>query len=228
MFLALLQLSPAVAAAWLVAVIISLTVHEFSHALMAKLRGDRTAEREGRLSLNPLAHVDWLGFVSMVLIGVGWAKPVPYNPYNLKNPKWDAVAIALAGPGANLIMAAVAAMILRIYLALSAASSGGPNLLMIFLLLIVILNLFLLFFNVIPVAPLDGSKLFFAIFSEAKYAKLRKFVQVRGPQILFVLILISLFTSIDIFVFVSAPAYAVCSGLVGHNCTDLLYQIFGV
>ena len=225
MFLMLLSLSPAVAAAWLVAVVASLTIHEFSHALVAKWLGDRTAEREGRLSLNPLAHVDWLGFISMVLIGVGWAKPVPFNPYNLKNPKWDAVKISLAGPAANLILATVSALILRLLMATGMTSSS--NLLEVFLLLMVILNLFLMFFNVIPVAPLDGSKLFFALFSDPKYKQLCDFVRVRGPQILFFFILLSLLTSIDIFVIVSAPAYAVCSGLVGHDCLGLLYQVFG-
>ena len=86
MFLSLLLESPPLAAAWVAAIFIALTVHEFSHALMAKWRGDRTAEREGRLTLNPIAHIDVMGLIPLLLFGFGWAKPVPYNPYNFKNP----------------------------------------------------------------------------------------------------------------------------------------------
>ena len=91
MFLNLLFGSPAIAVAWLVAILLTLTIHEFSHALVGKLRGDKTAVYEGRLTLNPMAHLDPTGFILLLLFGFGWAKPVPYNPYNLKDPKWDSV-----------------------------------------------------------------------------------------------------------------------------------------
>ena len=113
MFLSLISSHPLFALAWLCAILLSLTIHEFSHALVGKWRGDRTAEREGRLTLNPLAHLDWFGFAAMLLLGFGWAKPVPFNPYNLRDPKWDAVWIGLAGPGSNLFLAAFAGLLLR-------------------------------------------------------------------------------------------------------------------
>ncbi len=226
MFFSLLAQNPLVAVAWILAILISLTIHEFSHALIGKLRGDRTAERDGRLTLNPLAHIDWMGFMAMLFLGFGWAKPVPFNPYNLRDPKWDSVKIALAGPLSNLAIACVCAIILR-----SLIAFGGIvelNLLVVFLVLLTLLNLFLMFFNIIPIHPLDGSKLFFALFDAPKYTQLRQFVAVRGPQILFFLVIASLLTNLDIFFFVSAPAYAVCDSLIGGSCVSVLYSAFGV
>lgn len=224
MFLNLLLASPAVAFVWVLAILSSLTVHEFSHALVGRLRGDKTAEREGRLTLNPLSHVDPIGFISMLLIGFGWAKPVPFNPYNLKNPKWDSVAIALAGPISNFLLAALAAIAIRILVGAEVITS--LNLLIVFLFLLVILNLMLMFFNVIPIHPLDGSKLFFALFDAPKYAHLRQFVMVRGPQIMFFLVALSLLTPLNVFFFVSEPAFATCNALLGDNCNAFFNAIF--
>ncbi len=224
MFLSLLFSSPALAFAWILAILGSLTFHEFSHALMGKLRGDKTAEYEGRLTLNPLAHLDWMGFITMILFGFGWAKPVPFNPYNLKDPKWDSVAIALAGPGSNLLIAGVSAIAFRF-----AFGIFGPlNLLTIFLFFLVLLNLFLMFFNVIPIHPLDGSKLFFALFDKPQYANLRNFVAVRGPQILMFAVIISLLTNIDVFFFVSGPAFATCDALIGGSCNAFYSSVFSL
>ena len=218
MIFSLIQSQPAIALVWILAIVLSLSVHEFSHALMGKLRGDSTAEREGRLTLNPLAHVDWMGFAAVLLLGFGWAKPVPYNPYNLKNPKWDSVLIGLAGPASNLLFSVVSALVFR------ATTSAGSSLslLSVFLLFMTLLNLFLLIFNVIPVHPLDGSKLFFALFDAPKYATLRETVSRRGPQVLLVLVLISILTPINVFFFVSTPAFALCDSLIGSNCMGTL------
>lgn len=212
------------AVAWLAAILASLTVHEFSHALMAKIRGDQTAEREGRLTLNPLAHLDLFGFVPMLLFGFGWAKPVPFNPYNLKNPKWDSVLIALAGPFSNLAVAIVAALSIRFLVGSQIVAT--LNLLIVFLFLLIILNLFLMFFNFVPVPPLDGSKLFLAVFDAPRYAALRQTVLVRGPQVLIGLILISLVTNLDVFFFVSRPAFAACDVLLGDSCAGFFNAIF--
>ncbi len=209
---------------WIAAILVSLTIHEFSHALVSKLRGDATAEREGRLTLNPLSHLDIMGFIPMLLFGFGWAKPVPYNPYNLKNPKWDSVLIALAGPFSNLIVATVSALIIR-YLVGNQIITN-LNLLVVFLFLLIILNLFLAFFNVIPIHPLDGSKLFFAIFDAPRYAAMRQFVAVRGPQILFFAIILSLISNFDIFFFISGPAFATCDALLGDSCAGFFNAIF--
>lgn len=212
------------ALAWLAAILLSLTVHEFSHALVARWRGDRTAEREGRLTLNPLAHLDLMGFIPILLIGFGWAKPVPYNPYNLKNPKWDSVAIALAGPASNVIVAAASALAIRFFVGNQIITE--LNLLIVFLFQLIVLNLFLTFFNVIPVHPLDGSKLFFALFDAPRYARLREVVAVRGPQVLFALILLSFVTPLNVFFFVSEPAFAACDILLGDSCGAFFTAVF--
>jgi Zn-dependent protease len=223
MFLNLLLGSPAIAIAWLAAIAVSLTVHEFSHGLMAKARGDKTAEYEGRLTLNPLAHVDPTGLILLLLFGFGWAKPVPYNPYNLKDPKWDSVRVALAGPLSNLLMALVAGIAFRILV------GGGIieplNLLSVFLFLSILLNLFLLFFNIIPIHPLDGSKLFFALFDKPQHAELRQFVAHRGPQILLIAVLISAFTSLNIFFFISWPSFTLCDSLINTSCSLYFLRI---
>ncbi len=224
MFLQILFGSPALALAWVVAIFSSLTVHEFSHALMAKFKGDMTAEREGRLTLNPLSHIDLMGLIPLFLFGFGWAKPVPYNPYNLKNPKWDSVAIALAGPASNLVLATISGFALRSLLV--GGVIGGMNLLAAFLFFMILINLFLMFFNIIPIHPLDGSKLFFALFDDPKYAKARSFVAIRGPQILMFAIFVSILTNLDIFFFVSGPAYATCDAILGANCSGYLYTLF--
>lgn len=216
MFLTLLFSSPPLAFAWVVAILFSLTVHEFSHALVGKLKGDQTAEREGRLTLNPLAHLDLFGFIPLLLFGFGWAKPVPFNPYNLKNPKWDSVTISLAGPVSNLLIATVSSVAFRLLVV-----EGGLSpysLLTAFLFFLILLNLFLALFNIIPIAPLDGSKLFFALFDAPKYEQLRNFVAIRGPQILMFAVFVSLLTNFNVFFFISTPAYAICDALSGASC----------
>jgi Zn-dependent protease len=224
MFLDLLFGNPMLALVWLIAVFFSLTVHEFAHALVGTLRGDGTAERAGRLTLNPLAHIDPMGFIPLILFGFGWAKPVPFNPYNLKSPKWDSVLIALAGPFMNLLMAGAAAFTIRFLVGSEIITS--LNLLVVFLFLFLLLNLFLMFFNVIPIHPLDGSKLFFALFDAPRYANLRNLVAVRGPQVLFFLVIFSLLTHFDVFFFVSRPAFATCDVLLGDNCSAFYAAIF--
>lgn len=224
MFLNLLFGSPALAIAWLTAIFSTLTIHEFSHALVGKLRGDKTAEYEGRLTLNPLAHIDPTGLILLLLFGFGWAKPVPYNPYNLKDPKWDSVKIALAGPFSNLLMAIVSGIAFQILV------GGGVieplNLLAVFLFLSILLNLFLMLFNIIPIHPLDGSKLFFVLFDHPKYQELRMFVATRGPQFLMVAVLVSAFTSLDVFFFISEPSFAICDALIGGSCGGYFASIF--
>ncbi len=224
MILELLFSHPLLAIAWITAVIMAFTLHEFGHAWVAKLRGDRTAEREGRLTLNPIPHIDIWGLIPLLLFGFGWAKPVPFNPYNLKNPKWDSVLIALAGPAMNLLLAVVSGLILRGLLVSQVITQ--VNGLVVFLFFLVLLNLFLLFFNVLPVAPLDGSKLALALLDKPQHASIRNFMIVRGPQILLVLILVSIvFPAMNFFSFLSIPAYAVCDTLIGAGCQAFLGAI---
>jgi Zn-dependent protease len=139
---------------WIVALLVAITIHEFSHALAADRLGDPTPRLEGRLTLNPLAHLDPIGTLMLLIARFGWGKPVPIDPYNLQNPRRDAAIISLAGPGSNFILAIILSIILR----LSLLSSFG--LLAISLLTpIIVLNVYLGLFNLLPVAPLDGFKI---------------------------------------------------------------------
>ena len=156
--------------------IFSVVVHEVSHGYAALALGDKTAQDAGRLTLNPLKHLDPFGSIilpslSYMLGGFifGWAKPVPYNPYNLKNRKWGPAIVALAGPFANVSLAVVFGLIVRFMLL---AGSRGPETALAgqfffnFLTIastIALLNLILAFFNLVPIPPLDGSKLLFTI-----------------------------------------------------------------
>ena len=143
----------------------ALCFHEFAHGWVARLRGDRTAESEGRLSMNPMVHADpigtWLLPISAILFGspffFGWAKPVPVNARNLKRPKYDMFWVSVAGPMSNILLAVLAAVGLGLVLGLMRGSNLVPalgELLQNF----VVINLFLAFFNLIPVHPLDGGK----------------------------------------------------------------------
>ena len=143
--------------------VFSVMIHEISHGLMALSFGDRTAEYEGRLTLNPLKHIDLFGSIVVPLMlwisgagfMIGWAKPVPYNPYNLRNRRVGEMMVALAGPLSNLLVAVLFGLLIR-FLPLS-----GP-LLTIFV-FIVLVNITLSMFNLVPVPPLDGSKILFSI-----------------------------------------------------------------
>ena len=103
MILGLLFSQPVLFIAWIAAILVALSVHEFSHALAGTVLGDNTAKNMGRLTLNPLAHLDMIGTLMLLIVGFGWGKPVPFNPFNLKYPKWGPAIVALAGPFANLI-----------------------------------------------------------------------------------------------------------------------------
>jgi Zn-dependent protease len=138
----------------LIALIISLTFHEFGHAWSAKQFGDDTAQRAGRLTLNPVAHLDPAGLLMVMFVGFGYAKPVPTNPRNYKSP-WASPAVAFAGPGMNLLMAVLSVNLYVFGLKAGIASFGesGPQFFFLFLAKI---NLLLMLFNLIPLGVLDG------------------------------------------------------------------------
>jgi Zn-dependent protease len=140
------------------AAVIGLTVHEFSHAFAAYKLGDNTAKNDGRLTLNPLKHIDWLGFFLIVIAGFGWAKPVVFNPENLKNKHRDEIIISLAGPVSNFILAVIFLVIARFlyfadYFNDTAFGMQIVNMIMIW----GVINFGLFIFNLIPIPPLDGS-----------------------------------------------------------------------
>lgn len=152
----LLRLLPA-----LPAILWALSFHEYCHGLAALLCGDRTAERAGRLTLNPLAHFDLLGTLCMVFFRFGWANPVPYDPRNFRRPRRDIFVVAAAGAAGNVLSAVVAGMFVR------ALATWAPGLfwtnygLRSVLLAFVVVNLNFAVFNLLPVPPLDGSRLLY-------------------------------------------------------------------
>ncbi|MCL5011080.1 MAG: site-2 protease family protein [Patescibacteria group bacterium] len=143
-----------------VSVVIAFTVHEYCHAQTADLLGDKTSRSMGRLTVNPLAHLDPVGTVMLFLFGFGWGKPVPFNPYNLKNRRWGSALVGLSGPLSNFAMALTVGLILR------AGLVQGRGLTEFFL-MFVWLNVLLGVFNLIPLPPLDGSHILGAIIPEA-------------------------------------------------------------
>ena len=138
-----------------VAAVLSITVHEVSHGFAAYKCGDNTAKIYGRLSLNPLMHIDWIGALCLVVFKFGWAKPVPLNSFNFKNRKRDIIIVSLAGPVSNFILAFVAMLLVPVL----KVSSYPMQVLATFLITLVYLNIGLGVFNLIPIPPLDGSKI---------------------------------------------------------------------
>lgn len=176
---------------YIIILVYSIIVHEVAHGFVALWRGDLTAKYAGRLNFNPFNHIDLWGSVIipitmflMTSFAFGWAKPVPYNPYNLKNQKWDPVLVALGGPISNILIALAAAIIgkfipissaVKSAIIISVASASWQqvseavsnsfgSIFFAFLMMIVFWNVLLAFFNLIPFPPLDGSKLLFALF----------------------------------------------------------------
>lgn len=172
-----------------ITLVVALTVHEFSHAWSAFQLGDDTAERMGRLTLNPLKHLDPLGTIVMLAVGFGWAKPVPFDPYAVtRRTPAGVMLVAAAGPISNLLMAIVASIPFQTGLLDSAFESGGTAFYAAsFLATFIQINLILLFFNLIPVAPLDGEKVltyFLPPSGQATMARIRPY----GPMLLMLLL----------------------------------------
>jgi Zn-dependent protease len=164
--------------------LLALVIHEVSHGWVAESLGDSTAKDLGRLSLNPLNHLDPIGSVLVPLflflsgspILIGWAKPVPVNPYNLRDKKYGMLKVALAGPLANFIVAVFFALVIR-FLPPSALN------LVVFLQIIMTYNLLLGFFNLIPIPPLDGSNILFSLLPE-KFSEIKNLLFKFGPFLL--------------------------------------------
>lgn len=174
----------------------ALVFHEFSHAWVANKLGDPTARYSGRLTLNPLAHLDPFGTLMILFVGFGWAKPVPVDTRYLSNPRVDMMKIAFAGPAANLLLAFIGGTIIR------SGFVGDPILSMIFL--FTQINIMLAVFNMIPIPPLDGSQIFSGLMMR-KNPELVDKLQTYGPQILLGLIMIGYFTRISPIWMVMSP-----------------------
>ncbi len=178
----------------IVAVFLCITVHEVCHGFAARLLGDPTAERAHRLSFNPIRHIDPMGLLMMVLVGFGWAKPVPVNPGYFKDPKSGMAITAFAGPLSNFVLAFVAAFGWQAAQAVQSASgsTAGLRLLINLLSMIITLSIGLGLFNLIPIPPLDGAKILGALLPENLYFKLMQYERY-GMFLLFALLFFGVF-----------------------------------
>ena len=169
----------------IIILIFSVVVHEVSHGYVAYLQGDNTAKFAGRLTLNPLNHLEWFGSFILPVMSyfaggfiIGWAKPVPFNPYNLRNQRWGEALVAVAGPLSNICIALFFGLLIRF----GVAESFGEAFFQISA-MIVFINLVLATFNLIPIPPLDGSKILFSIIPNGM-ENIREFLERNGFFIL--------------------------------------------
>lgn len=174
----------------LIPIILALSVHEFAHAFVADKMGDPTARISGRMTMDPTSHVDILGFLSLLFFGFGWAKPVPINPMNFKNRKSGMILVSLAGPLSNLILAIIFSILYKFV---------APILDMLALYYIlqygVIINISLMIFNLIPVPPLDGSKILASLLPYKYEAKFYEY-----ERYLYIILIVLLITGVIRFI----------------------------
>jgi Zn-dependent protease len=206
------NLDPSRLISYLFVLVVAFTVHEFAHAWTANYFGDDTPRQNGRLTLNPLKHLDPLGSILLFVAGFGWAKPVPVNPYALERRSPAALMwVSLAGPMSNLAMALIAAIPFRLGLVstqaayFADATSGQhflptlPQLLLVFL----YTNLLLMLFNLIPLAPLDGEKIVAYLFPPS-WSRALDTIRPYGPIILLAIFALS-FVNINVFATIISP-----------------------
>lgn len=202
MLIELLFVNPILFLMVAVSILLALSVHEYSHAQMAYFLGDSTAKYQGRLTINPLKHLDPFGTLMIFIVGFGWGKPVPFNPHNLRNQKRGPALVGLAGPASNLIMALGVGLFLRFI--------EIPNLgLVLFFSIFVWLNILLGVFNLLPIPPLDGSHIFFTILPASlehiKISLLRS-----GFLLIIVALLFMIFIGIP---FICRPLFSLITGM---------------
>ena len=203
----------------LIALVVAITFHEFSHALSANILGDLTATRLGRLSLNPKAHLDPIGSIMILLAGFGWGKPVPVNSYNLRSGgRYGMAAVAASGPISNIFMAVITAIPVKIGLISLTGNLGADPVYIVAYLFqsIIYLNLALATFNLLPIAPLDGFKVVLGCLPRKaafQFAPLESY----GPMILLGLILVDY----------ALPGHGILSTVISHILTFLIRIILG-
>jgi Zn-dependent protease len=192
--------------------LLAISMHESAHGYVAYRFGDPTAKNLGRITLNPIPHIDIFGLIAIFLVHFGWAKPVPVNPDNLKNPIKDNLWIALAGPASNLVLAIIFGIIYRILAPVLSGADGGTFILMM-IRFSVTLNIVLMVFNLFPIPPLDGFHILEGIVPYETYLKLQQ-VRRTGPMILFGLIILGSFTGLRIFSIIFSPFVKIIGGLL--------------
>ena len=181
-------------------ILLALTFHEFAHAFVANKFGDPTAKNAGRLTLNPLAHLDLVGTIMVFIIRIGWAKPVPVNPLNFKNPRKDLLWVSLAGPLSNIFLAFIFGLLCRMMnvTTLNISSFNAVEIIKFMLGFGMLINLILAFFNIIPIPPLDGSKILTGLLPAKFDPVIDNFLKY-GHFVLLGLIIISVVFDIPIF-----------------------------
>ncbi len=170
--------------------LICVVFHEISHGYVSYRLGDETAKTQGRLSLNPLRHIDPLGLLMLIVVGFGWARPVSVNMYNFKNPKRDMAITALAGPVSNILLAFVLLIIDRMLLSAFTFRTGGFTI-HTFITTTAQISVYLGVFNLIPIPPLDGSKVLFSILPNSLYNMLMRYE--RYGMVLLIFLVLSRF-----------------------------------
>ena len=197
MFLYLFESNPSAAVAFLLGLVIGITVHEAAHATSAYLLGDDTAYRDGRVTLNPASHLDVLGSLMLLMAGFGWGRPTPVMPSKLRGGIFGPVAVALAGPLSNLLIVTVCGVLFLI-------PTFQTGYLAIVVVMTAFTNALLFVFNLIPIPPLDGSKILYP-FLPRFLDGFVDFMNQYGPMILFGLIIVSFVTNLPIFNILLAP-----------------------
>lgn len=164
-----------------VVILLTLPIHEWAHGFVSTKLGDPTPRMQGRLTLNPMAHIDWMGAIGILLVGIGWAKPVQVNARYYKNPKWGMALTALAGPFSNLIVAFLFALLfvlVEIVFLLTGAFYDFYDLIQVmamFVGMVAKINVYLAIFNLIPIPPFDGSRILFTFLPQKYYFKIMQY-----------------------------------------------------
>lgn len=210
------NLDPMTLLTHLIVLVVALPFHEFAHAWTAYRFGDDTAKAQGRLTLNPLAHLDLIGSMLILTSGFGWAKPVPVNPYTLRRRSPSALMwVSLAGPMSNFLLAVLAAIPLRILYATGGLSIANSDKIFTFLSTFIIINLGLMLFNLIPIAPLDGEKIA-EYFLPQRAADFMARMVPYGPILLMVLLFLLPMLGLDVI-----------STVIGPTLSNLYYLLIG-
>ncbi|MBL8047801.1 MAG: site-2 protease family protein [Chthonomonas sp.] len=205
---------------FIVSAFIAITIHEFAHAITADMQGDSTPRIMGRVTLNPLKHFDPFGaimivFTSLSGFGIGWGKPVMVNHRNLKNPRWDSMWVALAGPLSNFLQAAIAAVIFRLIgfqnIDPFAFSAGS------FIFIYILANISLMLFNLIPLGPLDGHWILGAFLPDGTRERWFLWNRFTGTFALLGIIIMAQVSKLDLLsILLEKPSYAIISFLLGR------------
>ena len=193
-------------------ILFALTFHEYAHARVAYYLGDYTAYYQDRMNLNPISHLDPIGTLALYFLGFGWAKPVPVNMRNLSKPRTDMMLIAIAGPASNIFLAILGSIFLRFS---TIAPFSIPELFTSAMIFFVFINIVLALFNLIPIAPLDGSRLLPLFIRDPRTLYQ---IEYYGPRVLMGLVLLSLVGGLSIFsILIFEPAKLIFNLLTGIN-----------